>query len=36
MADEPFAEDDGKLDFGLKPLARRPFPVLGGMVEYQI
>ncbi len=28
LADEPFAEDDGELGFGLEPLARRSFPIL--------
>ena len=36
LADEPFAEDDGELGFGLEPLARRPFPFLGGVVQDQI
>lgn len=29
LADELFAEDDGELGFGLEPLARRSFPILG-------
>jgi hypothetical protein len=36
LADEAFAEDDGKLCFRLEPFPRRPFPVVGGMVENQI
>lgn len=36
LADEPFAEDDGELGFGLEPLARQSFPILGGMVQDQI
>ena len=36
LGDEPFAEDDGELSFCLEPLARRPFPVLGSVVENQI
>ena len=33
---EPVAEDDGELGFGLEPLARRPFPFLGRMIENKI
>lgn len=36
LADEPFAEDDGELGLGLEPLARRPFPFHGSVVENQI
>ncbi|RAZ84739.1 hypothetical protein DPM33_30345 [Mesorhizobium hawassense] len=36
LADEPFAEHDGELGFGLEPLARRSFPFLGRVVEHQI
>lgn len=36
MADEPFAEDGGELCLGLEPLARRPFPFLGSVVQNQI
>ena len=33
---EALAEDDGELCFGLEPLARRPLPFLGGMVEDEV
>jgi hypothetical protein len=36
LANEPFAEDDGELGLGLEPLARRPFPFLGSVVQNQI
>lgn len=36
LADEPFAECDGELCLGLDPLARRPFPFLGRVIEHQI
>ena len=36
LADGPLAEDDGELGLGLEPLARRPFPFLGCVVENQI
>ena len=34
--DEPFAEDDGELCFGLEPFPRRTFPCLGRMIENEI
>ena len=34
--DEPFAEDDGELCFGLEPFPRRTFPRLGRMIENEI
>lgn len=34
--DEPFAEDDGELCFGLEPFTRRSFPRLGRMTENEI
>ena len=34
--DEPFAEDDGELCFGLVPFPRRTFPRLGRMIENEI
>ena len=34
--DEPFAEDDGELCFGLEPFPRRTFPRLGCMIENEI
>ena len=34
--DEPFAEDDGELCFGLEPFPRRSFPRLGRMIENEI
>ena len=34
--DEPFAEDDGELCFGLEPFPRRTFPRLGRMIESEI
>ena len=34
--DEPFAEDDGELCFGLQPFLRRSFPRLGRMIENEI
>ena len=34
--DEPFAEDDGELCFGLEPFLRRTFPRLGRMIENEI
>lgn len=33
---EALAEDDGELCFGLEPLARRPLPFLGGVIEHEI
>ena len=36
LVDEPFAEDDGELCLGLEPLARRAFPLLGGLVQDEI
>jgi transposase-like protein len=34
--DEPVAEDDGELGLGLDPLARRPFPFLGRLIENEV
>ena len=34
--DEPFAEEDGELCFGLEPFPRRTFPRLGRMIENEI
>jgi hypothetical protein len=34
--DEPFAEDHGELGLCLRPLARRPFPFLGRLVEHEV
>ena len=36
LADEPFAEDDGELGFGLEPFARRPFPFVSRVVQNQV
>ena len=36
LADEPFAEDDGELCFGLDPVPWRAFPVLGSVVQHQV
>jgi len=33
LSDEPFAEYDGELGFGLKPFARRPFPFFRRTVQ---
>ena len=34
-ADEALVEDDGELGLGLEPFARRPFPLLGRVVQDQ-
>ena len=34
--DEPVAEEDGELCFCLDPLARRPFPFFGRLIEHEI
>jgi len=34
--DEPVAEDDGELGFGLEPFARRSFPLLRGVIENEV
>lgn len=36
LIEEPFAEDDGELRFGLDPLARGTFLFLSGVVQHQI
>ncbi|WP_245355776.1 transposase [Rhizobium leguminosarum] len=33
LIEEPFAEDDGELGFGLEPFAGRTFPVFGRVVQ---
>ena len=33
---EPLAEEDGELDLGFEPLARRPFPLVGRLIEDQV
>jgi hypothetical protein len=36
LIDESVAEDDGELRSCLEPFPRRPFPVVGGMIEHEI
>jgi len=36
LIDESVAEDDGELRSCVEPFPRRPFPVVGGMIEHEI